>query len=128
MHDERWIVGPYDGTELRGGSEPGGSAAEGGGRRPSGWSVFAPMAFDGISWVRIAGPQRDARAACMSVTAHIHLLQGLPLGELDARAESAVRALEDGAVSVAVIDDLHRVDRIIVCSAAGFPDWDAQRG
>ncbi len=81
--------------------------------------MFTPMAFDGCSWVRIAGPQPDARAACMSVTAHIHLLQDLPLGELDARAESAVRELEDGAVSVAVIDDVHRVDRIVVCSVTG---------
>jgi hypothetical protein len=85
------------------------------------WTVYAPMVFDGLGWVRIAGPQGDARAACMSVTAHIHLLEGLPLRELDARAEGAVRELEDGAVSVAVIDDSHRVDRIIVCSVAGLP-------
>jgi len=77
--------------------------------------LFAPMAFDGVSWVRIAEPQPDAVGACMSITAHIHLLQERPLGELDARAGSAIRALEDGAVSVAVIDDMHRVDRIYVC-------------
>lgn len=81
--------------------------------------MYTPMAFDGLGWVRIAGPQPDARAACMSVTAQIHLLEGLPLRELDARAESAVRELEDGAASVAVIDESHRVDRIIVCSVAG---------
>jgi hypothetical protein len=81
-------------------------------------TVFAPMAFDGLGWMRIARPQQDARAACMSITAHIHLLEGLPLRELDARAEDAVRELEDGAVSVAVIDDAHRVDRIVVCAAA----------
>lgn len=90
-------------------------------RRLAEWTVFAPLAYDGVGWVRIAGPQRDARAACMSVTAHIHLLEGVPLTELDARAESAVRELEDGAVSVAVIDDAHRVDRIILCSVAGVP-------
>jgi len=84
-------------------------------------TVFAPMAFDGLGWMRIAGPQPDARDACMSVTAHIHLLEGLPLRELDARVEGAVRELEDGAVSVAVIDDSHRVDRIIVCSVVGLP-------
>lgn len=86
------------------------------------WAVFAPMAYDGVGWVRIAGPQRDARAACMSVTAHIHLLEGLPLSELDARAEGAVRELEDGAVSVVVIDDAHRVDRIMLSSAVRVPD------
>jgi len=124
-------VGPFDGVELRRGSGPdrtGSNGAEGDSRRPGQWTLFTPMAFDGISWARIAGPQRDARAACMSVTAHIHLLHGLPLGELDARAESAVRALEDGAVSVAVIDDRHRVDRIFVCSVSGSADWDAHRG
>jgi hypothetical protein len=86
------------------------------------------MAFDGVSWVRIAEPQRDAVAACMSITAHIHLLQNRPLGELDAHAASAIRALEEGAVSVAVIDDLHRVDRIYVCSITGSPAWGAPRG
>ena len=85
------------------------------------WSVFAPMAYDGVGWVRIAGPQHDPRAACMSVTAHIHLLKGIPLRELDARAEDAVRELEDGAVSVAVIDDTHRVDRIMLSSVTGVP-------
>ena len=78
--------------------------------------------------MRIAGPQADARAACLSVSTHIHLLENRPLGELDASAESAIRALEDGAVSVAVIDDVHRVDRIYLCSVTGFPDWDAARG
>jgi hypothetical protein len=35
----------------------------------------------------------------------------LPLRELDSRAEPAIRALEDSAVTVTVIDELHRVDR-----------------
>ena len=83
--------------------------------RPYGeWSVYAPMAYDGVGLVRIAGPQRDPRDACMSVSAYIHLLDGLPLRELDARAEDAVRELEGGAATVAVIDDSHRVDRIIL--------------
>lgn len=37
--------------------------------------------------------------------------QGLPLRELDARAQPAIKALEGGAANVTVIDDLHRVDR-----------------
>jgi hypothetical protein len=111
----------YDGTDPPGGSDPGGHTTEDSVRVPEEWTLFAPMAFDGLGWVRIAGPQDDARQACMSVTARIHLLQGLPLSELDARAESAVRQLEDGAVSVRVIDDAHRVDRIILLSAAVLP-------
>lgn len=71
------------------------------------------MAYtDGLGWMRIAGPQAEPRAACLSVTAHIHLMRpDQPLRELDARAEPAIRALEGGAASVTVIDDLHRVDR-----------------
>jgi hypothetical protein len=118
----------HDDTDLPGGSEPGGHSAEGGARVLEEWTVFAPMAFDGLAWVRIAGPQDDARQACMSVTARIHLLQGLPLSELDARAESAIRQLEDGAVSVRVIDDAHRVDRIIVWSAANTVGLRRSRG
>jgi len=91
-----------------------------------GWTVFAPMAFDGVGWMRIAGPRVEARDACMSVTTFIHLLHGIPLSELDARLESAVRALEAGAPSVRVIDDAHRVDRIILCSVPEVPDGDAQ--
>ena len=121
-------IQPGGAVPPHGGSQPAGNAAGGRTRRPGEWTLFAPMAFDGRSWERIARPQPDARAACMSVTTHIHLLQeGFPLGELDARAESAVRALEDGAVSIAVIDDVHRVDRIFLCSVTGFPDWDAPR-
>lgn len=104
------------------GSETGRNLTGATARRPGESAVFAPMVFDGLGWVRIARPQRDARAACMSVTAHIHLLQGLPLSELDARAEDAVRDLEDGAVSVAVIDDTHRVDRIFLSLVSDFPD------
>jgi hypothetical protein len=111
----------YDGTDLPGGSDPGGRATEGGARVPEEWTLFAPMAFDGLGWVRIAGPQEDPRHACMSVAARIHLLRNIPLGELDARAESALRELEDGAVSVRVIDEAHRVDRIVLLSAAVLP-------
>jgi hypothetical protein len=81
---------------------------------PYGWATFVPMAFaDGLGWTRIAVAQAEARAACLSVTAHIHHLMDpqTPLRELDAKAEPAIRALEDGAESVTVIDDLHRVDR-----------------
>ena len=56
--------------------------------------------------------QRLTKYGTLSVTAHIHLMcPELPLRELDARAEPAIKALEGGAVSVTVIDDLHRVDR-----------------
>jgi hypothetical protein len=71
------------------------------------------MAFDGLAWSRITSPQQDARAACLLVTAHIHLFRPqVPLRDLDARAEPAIRELEDGAGSVMVIDDRHRVDRV----------------
>jgi hypothetical protein len=74
--------------------------------------TFTPMAFDGLAWSRITGPQQDARAACLLVTAFVHLFNPeLALRDLDARAEPAIRALEDGAPAVMVIDDRHRVDR-----------------
>jgi hypothetical protein len=77
------------------------------------WSQFVPLAYvAGLGWVRITAPRPDARAACLSVTAHIHLLQpDLPLRELDAQAEIAIKALEGGEPTVTVIDELHRVDR-----------------
>ncbi len=82
-------------------------------------TLFAPIASDGTGWVRIAEPQPDARAACMSVAVHVHLPQpGVPLCELEARAASAVADLEGGAVSMTVIDGLHRVDRIVRCADA----------
>lgn len=85
--------------------------------------VFTPMASDGIGWLRITEPQRDPRAACMSVAALIHLLQpGVPLSELQARAETAIRALEDSADSAAVIDDMHRVERVFLHPGASSPD------
>jgi hypothetical protein len=75
--------------------------------------AFIPMAFvDGLGWVPITGPQAAPRAACLSVTARIHLLNpGLPLRDLDARAQESIEALESGARSVTVIDEFHRVDR-----------------
>ena len=89
-------------------------------RCPDGLATFLPLAFDGLAWSRIVGPQQDARAACLLATAHIHLFQPeVPLRDLDARAEAAIRALEDGAATVMVIDDRHRVDRIGL--AAGNP-------
>jgi len=79
---------------------------------PDGLAAFTPMTFDGLAWSRITSPQRDARAACLLVTAHIHLFRPeVPLRDLDARAEPAIRELEDGAASVMVIDGRHRVDR-----------------
>jgi hypothetical protein len=75
-------------------------------------AVFIPLAYDGVGWLHIDGPQRDARSACMLVAAFVHLLEpATPLGELEARAEPAVRVLEDGAPWISVIDDHHRVER-----------------
>jgi hypothetical protein len=84
-------------------------------------AAFIPMAFaEGLGWVAIRVPQSAARAACLSVTAHIHLLNPrLPLRDLDAHAEDAIRALEDGARSVTVIDELHRVDRADTARSSG---------
>ena len=80
---------------------------------PAHLAAFIPMAFiDGLGWVPITGPQTAPRAACLSVTARIHLLNpGLPLRDLDARAQESIEALESGARSVTVIDEFHRVDR-----------------
>jgi hypothetical protein len=93
------------------------SPAAGSPRHAGGWAVFTPLVFtDGLGWTRITRPQPEARAACLYVSAHIHLMQpALPLRDLDARAEAAIRALENGAASVTVIDDLHRVDRAGLC-------------
>jgi len=80
---------------------------------PAHLAAFIPMAFiDGLGWVPITGPQAAPRAACLSVTARIHLLNpDLPLRDLDARAQESIDALEAGARSVTVIDEFHRVDR-----------------
>jgi len=95
------------------GSARDGSAAPGHARAQAGLAEFTPMALcDGLGWVRICAPQPGPRAACLAVTAYIHLMSpAVPLRDLDARAEEAIRALEDGAGSVTVIDDQHRVDR-----------------
>ena len=88
-------------------------------RCPDGLATFIPMAFDGLAWSRIVGPQQDARAACLLAAAHIHLFRPeVPLRDLDARAEAAIRALEDGAATVMVIDDRHRVDRAGLAAGA----------
>ena len=39
------------------------------------WVTFTPLVFDGLTWSRITAPQQDARAACLLVTAHIHLFR-----------------------------------------------------
>jgi hypothetical protein len=78
--------------------------------------VFSALVFDGARWMEIGGPHPDARAACLCVVTWIGLMQpGVPLADLRERAEVAVRALEDGAISVPVIDDRHRVDRVALC-------------
>jgi hypothetical protein len=95
-----------------------------GSRHSGGWAVFTPLVFaDGLGWTRITSPQPGARAACLCVTADIHLMHPmLPLTrDLDACAENAIRALEDGAASVTIIDDLHRVDRAGSCLSPAPP-------
>jgi len=91
-------------------------------RQPAGgsWATFTPLVFDGLAWSRITAPQQDARAACLLFTAHIHLFRPeVPLRDLDAKAENAIGELENGAATVMVIDDLHRVDRNDLRSAVG---------
>jgi len=79
-------------------------------------TVFSARVFDGARWMGIGGPHPDARAACLCVVTWIGLMQpGVPLADLRERAEVAVRALEDGSVSVPVIDDRYRVDRVVLC-------------
>lgn len=104
---------------------PGGLGQDGGSpsaapRSAAGTALFAPLVFhDGLGWEPVTSPQPTARAACLKVTALIHLLRPcVPLRELDARAEEAIRALEAGAVSVTVIDNRHRVDRADPCPSA----------
>jgi len=89
---------------------------------PAHLGVFTPLAFfDGLGWVPITGPQAAPRAACLSVTAHIHLLNpDLPLRELDERAQESIAALESGARSVTVIDEFHRVDRADAAHTRGY--------
>ncbi|MGH3278918.1 MAG: hypothetical protein ACRDNW_07255 [Trebonia sp.] len=51
----------------------------------------------GPGWTRITAPQAAARPACLAVTAYIHLMRpDVQLKNLDAQAERAIRALEDG--------------------------------
>jgi hypothetical protein len=87
--------------------------ASGGLEVPAHLAAFTPMTFiDSLGWVPITGPQAGPRAACLSITAHIHLLNpDLPLRDLDERAQDSIAALESGARSVTVIDEFHRVDR-----------------
>jgi hypothetical protein len=78
--------------------------------------VFSAQVFDGARWMGFGGPHPDARAACLWVVTWVSLMEpGVPLADLRERAEVAVRALEDGAVSVSVIDDRYRVDRVVLC-------------
>lgn len=101
--------------DFPGARAPDGRAATGSNRtgRAGRLALFVPLVYvGGLGWTQIIPPCAEARAACLSVTAYIHLMhQELPLRHLDAQAETAIKELEDGAASVTVIDDLHRVDR-----------------
>jgi hypothetical protein len=84
--------------------------------------VFAALMFDGVGWMRVGGPQEDARTACMCVAAWVHMLEpDKPLRDLQERAEASVRVLENGATSVCVIDERHRVDRVVICPSRAEP-------
>jgi len=79
-------------------------------------AVFSALVFDGARWMGIGGPHPDARAACLCVVTWVGLMRpGVSQAGLLERAEVAVRALEDGAVSVSVIDGRYRVDRVELC-------------
>jgi len=96
---------------VSGGSDRGGSRAA----RES-LVVFSAVVFDGARWMGIGGPYPDARAACLCVVTWVGLMRpGVSQAGLLERAEVAVRALEDGAVSVSVIDGRYRVDRVELC-------------
>jgi hypothetical protein len=96
-------------------ADPGGDGTESDQNGPDigALATFTPMVLSGgLGWVRITAPQAAARAACLAVTAYMHLMRpDVPLRHLDAQAEQAIRALEDGAASANVIDENHRVDR-----------------
>jgi hypothetical protein len=100
-------------TGMKLAGDPVDHANLGDGETPDCRAAFIPMTFaEGLGWIAIRAPQPTARSACLSITAHIHLMNPLlPLRDLDARAQDAIRALEDGAGSVTVIDEHHRVDR-----------------
>jgi hypothetical protein len=94
-------------------ADPARDESPGNEKAPARPAAFIPLAFaDGLGWIPVSVPQAAARAACLNATAHIHLFNpGLPLRDLDARAEEAISALENGAVSV-TINESHRVDRV----------------
>ena len=121
MADKSRLLWQPGGMNVHPGPGRDGTAAPGGGRRAAVWAEFVPLAFnDCLGWVRITVPPPGARAACLSVTAHIHLMQPrIPLRELDAQAESAIRALEDGAGTGTVVNEFHRVDRTGMHAPAG---------
>jgi hypothetical protein len=110
MHDRDRDLYENVRISVSGGSDRGGSRAA----RES-VTVFSALMFDGARWMGIGGPHPGARA-CLCVVTWIGLMQqGVPLADLRERAEVAVRALEEGAVSVPVVDDRHRVDRVVLC-------------
>lgn len=75
--------------------------------------MFVPRVFDGVSWVRVAPPQREPGAACLAVAAHLRAAApAMPGRELDARVACVVRLFEDGITGVVMIGEGHRVDRI----------------
>jgi hypothetical protein len=107
-------------TVMQRPADPAGDGSPADEEVPVGLAAFIPLAFtDGLGWVPITAPQTAARTACLNATAHIHLFNpALPLRDLDARAQDAITALENGAASV-TIDEHHRVDRAGTAPAPG---------
>jgi hypothetical protein len=92
--------------------------SDGGGSRAARESlaVFGAVVFDRARWMGIGGPHPDAWAACLCAVTWVDLMRpGVSQAGFRERAEVAVRALEDGAVSVPVIDGRYRVDRVELC-------------
>ena len=82
-------------------------------RLPDEWTVFVPRTFDGAGWVRVGPAQREAGTACLAAVAHLRsAVPGMPQAEVEARAASAARMLEEGMADVVMIGAGHRVDRI----------------
>jgi hypothetical protein len=111
MHDKGRYLCEDVSISVSGGSDRVGSRAA----RES-LAVFGAVVFGGAGWTGIGGLYPDARAACLCVVTRVGLRRpGVSQAGFRERAEVAVRTLEDGAVSVPVIDGRYRVDRVEMC-------------
>jgi hypothetical protein len=91
-----------DGVTVRGGQV----------RLDTTFAIFTPVVTTENGWDYVAAPQRDPRAACMLLAAALWKQDpGICLPALQAQVENAVRELGNGAGSVSIGDDRHRVGR-----------------